>query len=163
MSVHLGAPAAALRAHEQLFGYWAGLRRGGGLLPARRDIDPASITRLLPQICLIDVARAPRDYRLRLAGTGLYGVFGSEITGKRVAEIYNTAAGDYWRKELDQIVDTARPGVGYHSLAWRGAGHMTILWMRLPLAANGRDVDMILGYDAVVGITGEGIAGVQAA
>ena len=162
MSVHMGAPAAAMRAHRELFAYWASLRRGRAL-PGRRDIDPAPIKRLLPSLCLIDVTRAPRDYRLRLAGTGLYGVFGAEITGKPLAEIYNTAACDYWRKELGQIVDTARPGVGYHSLAWRGAGHMTILWMRLPLAANGADVDMILGYDAVVGLTGEGRGGVQAA
>lgn len=162
MTVQMGAPSVAMRAHEELFAYWAGLRRDGGL-PRRADIDPAGIKRLLPQICLIDVAAAPRAYRLRLAGTGLYSVFGCEITGKSLADIYNTAANEYWRAELDKIVDTARPGVGCHSLAWRGAGHMTILWMRLPLAANRRDVDMILGYDAVVGISGEGVGATQAA
>jgi hypothetical protein len=155
MSVQMGAPSAAMRAHEQLFAYWASLRRAG-LLPGRRDLDPAAITRLLPQVCLIDVLRAPRDYRLRLAGTGLYDVFGCEITGMRLGEIYNATASEYWRRELDKIVETARPGVGCHSLAWRGAAHMTILWMRLPLADNGRDIDRLLGYDAVVGLTGEG-------
>ncbi len=162
MSVHLGAPSAAMRAHEELFAYWAGLRRNGSL-PGRRDIDPAPIKRLLPGLCLIDVTQAPRDYRVRLAGTGLYGVFGGEITGKGLAEIYNTAAHGYWRAELDQIVGTGRPGAGYHSLAWRGAGHVTILWMRLPLATNGRDVDMILGYDAAVGLSGAASSGVHAA
>ena len=28
---------------------------------------------------------------------------------------------------------------------------MSLLWLRLPLAGNGRDVDMILGYDVLVG------------
>ncbi|HZK99104.1 MAG TPA: PAS domain-containing protein [Caulobacteraceae bacterium] len=161
MSVEMGAPASALRAHEELFAYWAS-RRKGGRLPGRADIDPAGIKRLLPSICLVDVLSMPRVYRVRLAGTGLYGVFGGEVTGKRLPEIYDPAAAAYWRRELDEIVDGRRPGVGCHSLAWRGATHVSVLWMRLPLAANGRDVDMILGYDAVLRPPGGG-AGVQAA
>jgi hypothetical protein len=34
--------------------------------------------------------------------------------------------------------------------------------MRLPLAANGRDVDMILGFDAVIGL-GQVSSGIKAA
>jgi len=162
MSLQKGGPAAAMRAHEELFAYWAGLRRAGRL-PQRADIDPAGFKRLLPSVCLIDVLHEPRDYRLRLAGTGLYSVYGGEITGKRLPDIYNTAAAEYWRLELDKIVDSAKPGVGYHSLAWRGAAHMTLLWLRLPLASNGRDVDMILGYDAVVGLAGDQTSGIRAA
>jgi hypothetical protein len=91
------------------------------------------------------------DYRLRLAGTGLYSVYGREITGRTLEDVYNNAAVEYWRKELGKVVNERRPGVGVHSLAWKGSPHMSILWLRLPLASNGRDVDMILGYDAVVG------------
>ncbi len=92
-----------------------------------------------------------RDYRLRLAGTGLYEVYRGEITGKRLCEVYDEPAADYWRAELDKVVTERRPGVGSHSLAWRGAPHLSILWLRLPLASDGRRVDMILGYDVVVG------------
>jgi hypothetical protein len=119
--------------------------------------------RLLPTVSLIDVVSEPRDYRLRLAGTGLYGVYGREITGRRLDDVYNTAASEYWRKELDKVVDERRPGVGVHNLAWRGAPHMSILWLRLPLATNGKDVDMILGYDAVVGAQAESASGIRAA
>lgn len=52
------------------------------------------------------------------------------------------------------MVEQRRPGVGVHSLAWRGANHLSLLWLRLPLASNGRDVDMILGYDALIGFQG---------
>lgn len=162
MSVQLGAPATAMRAHEELFGYWAGLRHGGRL-PRRADIDPEGFKRLLPTVSLIDVEHTPRDYRLRLAGTGLYGVYGGEITGKHLKDIYNSASADYWRRELDKIVESGRPGVGYHNFAWRGAAHMTILWLRLPLASNGRDVDMILGYDALVGLSSSQLSGIKAA
>jgi hypothetical protein len=152
MAAQIGAPAAAARAHEELFAYWAA-RRQGARLPARRDIDPAGFKRLLPTVSLIDVLQDPVDFRLRLAGTGLYGVYGREITGRRLGEVYNSSAADYWRVELSKLVAERRPAVGVHSLAWRGASHLSILWLRLPLASNGCDVDMILGYDAVVGVS----------
>lgn len=152
MAAQIRAPGAAVRAHEELFAYWASLRQGARL-PGRRHLDPAGIKRLLPTVSLIDVDGSTDDYRMRLAGTGLYGVYGREITGKRLADIYNTAAADYWRAELGKVVAERRPAVGVHNLAWRGASHLSILWLRLPLASDGQDVDMILGLDAVVGMS----------
>lgn len=154
MAAQIGSSAAAARAHEELYAYWAGLRTGPRL-PARGDIKPEDFKRLLPTVSLIDVRRDPLDFRLRLAGTGLYSVYGREITGRGLDDVYNSAAADYWRVELGKIVEDRRPAVGVHSLSWRGASHMSILWLRLPLATNGVDVDMILGYDAVVGIQGQ--------
>jgi hypothetical protein len=52
--------------------------------------------------------------------------------------------------------------VGVHNLAWRGASHLSILWLRLPLASDGKAVDMILGLDAVVGM-GQMQTGIRAA
>ena len=153
MLAQTGAPAAALRAHEEMFAYWAS-RREGGRLPGRAHIHPEGFKRHLPTISLIEVRRSdpgPRRYRIRLAGTGLYGVYGGEITGKAVEDVYTPAAADYWRGELDKVVEGRRPAVGVHSLSWRGAQHLSILWLRLPLASDGREVDMILGYDAPVG------------
>jgi hypothetical protein len=119
--------------------------------------------RLLPTVSLIDVARRdPMDFRVRLAGTGLYGVYGGEITGKSLSDIYSSGAADYWRGELGKVIAERRPTVGVHNLAWRGASHLSILWLRLPLAANGSEVDMILGYDAVVGL-GHMASGIRAA
>jgi hypothetical protein len=161
MTAQIGVPAAAVRAHEELFGYWASLK-GGARLPGRRDLDPGGIKRLLPTVSLIDVTHEPLEFRMRLAGTALYGVYGREITGKSLGDIYNTAAADYWRVELGKVVAERKPSVGVHNLAWRGASHLSILWLRLPLATNGRDVDMILGFDAVVGM-GQVVSGIRAA
>jgi hypothetical protein len=108
----------------------------------------------LPTVSLIDVRRdedGGLDYNLRLAGTGLYSVYGGEITGKGLADVYAADAAAYWKTELNRIVETRCPGVGVHSLAWRGTPHLSILWLRLPLAGDGDQVDMILGYDVVVG------------
>ena len=155
-------PEAAIRAHEELFSYWASLR-GEAPVPARGRLDPRDMTRLLPTVSLIEVARGEvDDYRVRLAGTGLYNVYGREITGRRLSEIYNTAAADYWRHELGRVVKDRRPGVGVHNLAWRGASHLSLIWIRLPLATKGSDVDLILGYDAVVGL-GASASGIRPA
>jgi hypothetical protein len=163
MSAQLGAPAMAARAHEELFAYWASLRQAGRL-PSRADIHPKGFKRHLPNISLTTPPEAgDNDYRLRLAGTGLYSVYGREITGRKLGEVYTTVAADYWRAELDKVIRERKPGVGCHSLAWRGSSHMSILWLRLPLASNGYDVDMILGYDALVGMGGETLSGIRAA
>ena len=145
----LGVSAVAARAHEEVFAYWASLRRDARL-PSRDDLNPFRLKRLLPTISLIDFDDAGQ-FRLRLAGTGLYTVYGREITGRTLNEVYSGPASDYWREQLDKVIADRRPVVGCHNLGWRGAPHLSILWQRLPLARNGRDVDMILGYDAVVG------------
>jgi len=163
MLTQIGTQAAGAHAHEELFSYWAS-RREPGRLPCRANIHPMHFKQHLPTISLVDVAPGPRRYRLRLAGTALYGVYGREITGRTLEEIYNAAAADYWRTELDRVVRERRPAVGVHSLAWRGAPHMSILWLRLPLASNGSDVDMILGYDAIIGPAAESsYSGIRAA
>ena len=112
MAAQLGASAIAARAHEELFSYWAALRRSGRL-PSRADISPDAFKRLLPTVSLIDVVREGGrvDYRQRLAGTGLYSVYGREITGMKLTDLYNAAAADYWRQELDAVVAERRIGV----------------------------------------------------
>jgi len=161
MSPPTGSPTI-LRAHEELHAYWSQLRRNG-LLPARHDLDPARMKRLLPTVSLTQVMRMPRDFRIRLAGTGFWSVYGGEITGKRLSDIYNSAAADYWRRELDAVVDTRKPRAGHHNMGWRGADHVTLLWLRLPLASDGRQVDVILGYDAVLAPRAELLSGIRAA
>ena len=161
MVAQIGAPAAAARAHEELFAYWASLR-APGRLPGRADIDPGRFKRHLPTVSLIDVISDPLDFRMRLAGTALYGVYGREITGRRLTDVYAGGAAEYWRTELSQVVNERRPSVGAHNLAWRGASHLSILWLRLPLSSNGRDVDMILGFDAVLGMS-QPATGIKAA
>jgi hypothetical protein len=141
-----------------MLSYWRS-RRQRGRLPSRASIDPCDFKRHLPTISLIDVIgdaeTGGHDYSLRLAGTGLYSVYGGEITGKRLIDVYAPEAAAYWRTELDKVVETRCPAVGAHSLAWRGTPHLSILWLRLPLARDGDKVDMILGYDVVVGAASE--------
>lgn len=163
MAAQIGPPTAAIRAHEELFAYWCSLKADSAA-PPRCKIDPAHMKRLLPTVSLIETPQTTgEDYRVRLAGTGLYSVYGREITGRSFAEVYNSAAADYWRGELDKVVSDGKPGVGVHSLSWRGASHLSIVWIRLPLATKGDRVGMILGYDAVVGLGASSATGIRPA
>ena len=162
MAAQIGPPDAAVRAHEEVFAYWASLKAGEAP-PTRHAVQPEGLKRLLPTVSLIDVPSEPEaEYRVRLAGTGLYNVYGCDITGRTLSEVYNTAAADYWRAELALVVRDRRPAVGIHNLGWRGASHMSLLWIRLPLSADGERVDMILGYDAVIG-SSAAASGIRAA
>lgn len=146
---------AALRSHEEIFRYWKGLRQRGRL-PSRADIDPGALKKRLPTISLIDVLdRRPRNdtqaFRQRLAGTELFDAYGREITGQTIDAIYHPAEAQYWAEELTFVVERAKPSVGLHSMAWRGANGLSLFWLRLPLATDGVNVDMILGHDALIG------------
>lgn len=146
---------AALRSHEDIFRYWKSLRRRGKL-PSRQDLDPAAIKRRLPTISLIDVLKPHPDndaeaFRQRLAGTELFTAYGEEITGKTLNTIYTASEAQYWAEHLTFVVEHAKPNVGLHSMAWRGARGLSLFWLRLPLASDGVNVDMILGHDALIG------------
>ena len=143
--------SASARRYQEVFAYWASLRRNGRL-PSRAQLDPVQLKRLLPTISLIDVVphQAGHFFRQRLAGTGLYSVYGCEITGRRLDEIYGEAEVSYWREQLNQVVETARPAVGCQPVASRSGSVSSLLWLRLPLASDGMTVDMILGFDVAL-------------
>ncbi|MBX7248653.1 MAG: PAS domain-containing protein [Caulobacteraceae bacterium] len=163
MLAQVAAPASAVRALEEMFAYWAGLRRGGRL-PARADIDPNRFKRHLPTISLIDVRPNPTRFRVRLAGTGLYGLYGRETTGLELEQVYRSAEdAAYWQGELEKVVADRRPNFGLRSLDAKEAGGLKVLWLRLPLAGDGENVDMLLGYDALVGDLKMPASGIRAA
>ena len=149
--------AAALTAHEEVFRYWRGLRLNGQL-PSRRRFDPCQVRRRLPTISLIDVIDdsgagplAPHNFRQRLAGTELFSAYGTEITGKRLSDIYAETEAAEWARDLTEIVRTRKPNVGLQSRKWAGANGLYLFWVRLPMASDGMNVDMILGHDVLIG------------
>ena len=162
MLAQVAAPASAVRALEEMFAYWAGLRRDGRL-PGRADIDPNRFKRHLPTVSLIDVRPTPVSFRIRLAGTALYGFHGRETTGLELEQVYGGDDAVYWRRELEQVVSTRKPGVGVRALGAGDADALSVLWLRLPLASDGERVDMILGYDALVGQVKLPESGIRAA
>jgi hypothetical protein len=146
MSSRLNEPPSS--AHPKIaaiYDYWRQTSPGPGLLPGRRHVDPIDIPSLLANIWLLDVIGEPKRFRFRLIGSQI--------------ERFGLPAklGDY----LDQFVDKAhenkpvndptRVAIEGRPLWYRGVPvirHDTHIGelerLLLPLAANGRDVDMLL-------------------
>ncbi len=137
-----------MQGERELFDYWlrsAGSRR----MPARSDLDPLKVPRLLPHLGLIDVREGIERAAFRLAGTRLRDVYGREITGKRVDEVFSGDCAGYWRRIHARILETGQPLHGVVRGPVEGRDHIVLFWLRLPLSEDGGSVDRILCHDVV--------------
>jgi hypothetical protein len=137
---------------RQLFEYWLACAAGAAM-PARRDIRPADIPHLLPNISLIDIHRAPRRLRFRLAGTRVRDIYDREVTGLDLDDIDWGGQADYWRTAHARVADTGRPAQGVVRSLRDSKDHLVHFWLRLPLVTEGPDPAMILGYDISVPVS----------
>jgi hypothetical protein len=125
---------------RELVDYWKAVRPAGGL-PGRRHLDPAALPHLLPNIWLIDVAREPLRFRMRLLGSRITDYAGEDNTGVWFDERWP----DFDPLALVKVVKLGEPSW------WRGQSllrpeknYYELERVRLPLAADGKTVDMIL-------------------
>lgn len=131
---------------RELYDYWlrsAGTRR----MPARSDLDPLKVPRLLPHLGLIDVGNGLDQASFRLAGTRLRDVYGQEITGKRVDEVFSGDRAAYWRRIHERVMRLGLPLHGVVHGPIQGRDHIVLFWLRLPLSEDGGRVDRILCHD----------------
>ena len=131
---------------RELFDYWR-LSAGSRSMPARTDFDPLSVPRLLPHIGLIDVRDGIDQASFRLAGTQLYSVYGCEITGKRVADVFSGTQGEYWGRIHSRVVEQGLPAHGVVQGPVSERDHVILFWLRLPFSSDGALVDTILCLD----------------
>lgn len=132
-----------------LYAYWLDLHPDDTTLPGRRHFDPVDLARrhpqILPNLWLVDVEREPLRFRYRLVG-------GALVDAGAVARV-----GRY----VDRTVDLARPGNLNEALSGvardrqpshrKGPPNMPhdrhvsrLERLSLPMAADGRTVDLIL-------------------
>jgi hypothetical protein len=133
---------------RQLFDYWSS-KCGERTIPSRRDIRPQEISRLLPFVSLTDVVDGGKRMRVRLAGTQLREFFGREITGAYLDDLELGAKPAYWTAANERLC-RGLPAQGILPVHRPGGEFVTRFWIRLPLAEDSREVNMILGYDAFV-------------
>jgi hypothetical protein len=135
--------------HRELFDYWIRVA-GARPMPARSDLDPLKVPKLLPNIGLIDVREGVDRARFKLAGTRLHEIYGQEITGKRADEVFAGEIAAYWRRVHERVVETGFPIAGVVRGPALGRDHIVLFWMRLPLSDDGGAVDRILCHDAAM-------------
>lgn len=129
----------------ELLRYWEA-KRQGGRLPARSDIDPLDLHRLLPHLLLFDVVRAEDGtrFKFRVAGTAFSTLIDRDVTGLYLDELGPSDRVATVISGLTAIVETGRPCF----LAGRPTLHSDqvpmVKRLGVPLATDGRAVDMIL-------------------
>lgn len=121
--------------------YWRSVHPEGGGLPGRQHIDPVHIPSLLPNIWLIDVAREPYRFRFRLVGTQVVDYAGEDNTGKW----FDERLPDFNPEVLIDVVESAKPSWSRGRSVMRPEkNYYELERVRLPLASDGRTVDMIM-------------------
>lgn len=94
---------------RQLFDYWLE-KRGDRPMPARRDLDPIEMPKILPHIMLMDVEPSTGRMKFRLVGTRVVQMFGADNTGRYLDEV------DFG-EQRPLILES------YHTALERAAGH----------------------------------------
>ncbi len=137
---------------RQLYDYWLERTRGQQL-PRRNDINPAHFPRLLPGICLIDVARDVSDSSVRLAGTRLRDVYEREITGLKISELDWGEKRDYWLNAFRHTIENRTPTQGVVRGPKMHKDHVVQYWLKLPLCTTGDAVSMLLCLNCFLPVT----------
>ncbi len=128
---------------QELYEYWAA-QRGARSMPARSDIDPVDLKKILPLLILIDVVPDPRRYIYRLVGTHEVEMRGGDPTGKPVDEAYYAESAGDTAYYLDRVVRTRQPVLyrgTYQPLRTRTQREDVLF---LPLSKDGETVNMIM-------------------
>lgn len=124
--------------------YWLDKRRGRRF-PSRADIDPVDMAPHLGNIVLIDVERSPLRLRYRLVGTRITHVMERDSTGKFYDEIYPEPLLRQIYASFHWMIDHGRPVRTFGEAFYPDKNFYQYESLNLPLAANGRDMDMVLG------------------
>lgn len=128
--------------------HWVQQRRQAQrLLPGRQHIDPVQMAGFLPHVVLFDIVRTGVHcrFRHRLVGTHVEDIFGRDLTGMFIEHC----------NELDRFADVysrytavADDKVAAYGVAPSPVNQGRLLryeHLTLPLATDGRDVDMLFG------------------
>jgi hypothetical protein len=127
---------------RSLYDYWAGFREGERL-PGRQHVDPLHIPGLLPNLMLIDV-HALDDLRYRLVGTAVVARLGRDATGLPLQQGHLANDWEEIRPDYLYSIEERRPCLRWHTVPGPGGQRLAYQRLLLPLARDGRRVDMLL-------------------
>jgi len=141
-------PGATEAEFRELLSYWES-KSPSGRLPGRQHIDPTELPpRHLSQLLLLDVveglAGLPRRFRFRVAGTAFTNMIGRDVTGRFYDEVAERDRLAPILAALDLVVEQRAPVFLIGGLVVAAPGFVRVKRLGLPLAQDGRTVDMIL-------------------
>lgn len=126
-----------------LHSYWVGKIQGEEI-PAKSDIDPIDVPKLLPYIFLVEVSRNPYDFRYRLSGTAVDHLHNQVLTGKTVDEIESKEVAELVKQQYLSVVESRQPVCHINKIMAEDGKYWSYERLILPLSPDGKIVDMLL-------------------
>jgi hypothetical protein len=130
---------------RELAEYWLSIHPAAGI-PGRQHFEPLDIPMLLPNLYLVDVCPRTRGFTFRLMGTALVKLFDRDYTGLPFECAYDSGKGSHSYRDMAEMLGSRQPrwrkAPGYFK---KDRDHLTLERVVLPLAKDGRTVDIILG------------------
>lgn len=135
---------------RRFYEYWQSIAPPGRL-PGRQHIAPEDIVPLLPLVWLLEVHRDPLRFRYRLVGTAVGKSLGRELTGRWMDEAQpESVTVPELRDRYRYVSETGRPTWRRGRTLWlRDPIHRRVENCFVPLAADGKTVDMIFAYGVI--------------
>lgn len=137
-------PLLALRSpvNRLSYDYWK-QKRGDRLMPARSDIDPADIQKILPHVFLLDVRQQPLDFRYRLIGSKMDEHMLGRYTGLWMSQIPHQRPPSRIWANCRKVALEGRPLVGDTPYIGKGSEFLTTEDLIMPLSDDGLTVEML--------------------
>jgi hypothetical protein len=135
----------------QIHDYWVD-RCAGRWAPARADLDPAEMGRLLPYVALVEPVEGGRDYRLRLIGGHILQGYRLSPAPKLLSDLPEGLARATMERQYARLL-AERHSMHYGPAAsvMPGREHMVTEHIDMPLSRTGREVDLILAGVVILG------------
>ncbi len=124
------------------FAYWDRIRAGRAM-PSRAELDPADICGILPCVFLLDVARAPLDFRYRLIGTKMASHLNRDLTEIWMSEIAHQRPPSRIWSACARVVATRLPLSSDTPYVGKHHEFKKTEDLILPLSADGETVNML--------------------
>lgn len=125
--------------------YWRQKTPVGAPYPARSDIDPLDIPRLLGHLAITEVHRGPElSFRFRLFGTALADMLQADATGKWLSDDSLGAIAPYVRQQLTKVALRGTAFAAQSSLHQQGREYVRYQVVDLPLGDTDNGVTMIM-------------------
>lgn len=126
---------------------WWLARRGPSGLPDRRDLDPAALRALLPNLFIADIEPAPFRVRYRLVGTKSVRVIGFDITGRYLDELLSVEPEVPWMDYYRIVYESREPLLGSVVVPASSGGTFTYEFGLFPLTQGGTAIAQVAAVE----------------
>jgi hypothetical protein len=138
---------------KELYAYWQRIR-GERLMPARADVDPMDLKRILPCVILSRIEQSPWRVRYTLVGTRCVANAGMDFTNRYLDEIdFGCDFDTDWPAVYRTLCDERRPVMGLVKTALKDGRVCDLAEVLLPLSDDGETVTHCISVeDAKLGL-----------